>query len=294
MRTLGILLSLALAAEPAAPALAKEPEPLKRTGKWVMDYAEGACHLSAAFGTGEDQVIAKFSQTALGDAPRLNLYGKRLYNGEAPRLRVQVTFLPASGPTPWREATNGTIQLASGKLPIVFVGGVRLDNQPLGEPGQAPLAPVTPDAEKAVNALSFRSSGKAITLDLETMGPPMAAMRKCLDNLIQHWGFDRAELATRQSRARPISNPARWVGTNDYPASMTVNGASAFVSFRATVDANGSVTACDVLETTKPPEIGPHTCDLIKKRAKFAPSIDKDGKPAPDFYINRVYWRAAD
>lgn len=79
--------------------------------------------------------------------------------------------------------------------------------------------------------------------------------------------------------------------SRDYPPSMLVKGSSAFVTFKATVDDTGAVTDCAVLETTSPPEIGPHTCGLIMKRAKFSPARDKEGMPTKDFYINQVFWR---
>ncbi|GAA4764328.1 energy transducer TonB [Novosphingobium ginsenosidimutans] len=272
-------------------ALAKEPEaPLKREGKWAMEYAEGACHLSAAFGTGKDQVIARFTQVGPDQSLRLSLFGKRLDNPSV-FTRAQLTFLPSSARSEWQEVTNGSVNRADGKLPAMFVGSVRFDNLRYTGPDDPPLPAIAPEIEKSVSALHVRRGGGSFTLALETMGPPMAAMRKCIDNLVRHWGFEPSELAYRQSRAAPIGNPAYWARSSDYPSSMISEGSSAFVTFRAQVDAAGAVSDCTVLEATNPPTIGPHTCGLIKKRARFTPSRDKDGKPVPDFYINRVFWR---
>lgn len=285
-----LLLTIALVAL-SAPTFAKGAEPpLRREGKWTMDYAGGACNLSAIFGTGTQQVIAKFSQVAPEQALRLSLYGERLHSNTT-FTRAQLTFLPWSTQSKPQEVTSGSVMRPDGKLPAVFVGPVRLDNKSSIESDKSPLPAVVPDIERSVNALTFRRSGSSFTLALGSMAPPMAAMRACLDDLVRHWGFEPAELATRQSRAMPIGNPAFWARSSDYPSSMISDGASAFVIFRVHVDPTGAVAGCDVLELTNPAAIGEHTCGLIKKRAKFTPSRDKDGKPVADYYINQVFWK---
>lgn len=293
--SLKIALASSLATLFATVALAKDnpAAPLKREGKWVLNYADGACHLSGAFGTASDQVIIHFSQAGPGQWLRLNLYGKPLGKSFSTFSEARVSFLPTTEKPNWRPVTNGTIKRPEGILPAVFLGGIRLDNRSSPEGDELELPPVDAATEQAVYALSVtKRGGGALIFDLQTMGPPMQAMRVCIDNLIRHWGFDPAELQTRQSRATPTGNPAKWATTDDYPAKMVFNGTSAFVTFKVNVDERGSVADCVVLEATNPPEIGSHTCRLIEKRAKFAPARDKDGKPVKDFYVNRVFWRA--
>lgn len=288
-------LAAALGSITVSPATAaKQPDaPLKREGKWVMDYADNACHLVAAFGSPADRVVAKFSQAGPGQPLQLALLGKSLAKGKGVFAQASVTFFPAAGPSKWVEITKGSVTRPDGELPAVFVRGVRLDNSKPDATELSSVPPVEAETEKAVYALSYSErGGTAFTLDLQSMGAPMAAMRKCIDNLVRQWGFDPVELATRQSRAVPRGNPATWATTADYPSKMTIKGASAFVTFRVALDEAGTVTDCFVLETTSPPEIGPHTCGLIKKRARFTPSRDMDDKPAKDYYINRVFWRA--
>lgn len=292
IRFFALAFPLALAVAASAPALAKKVEaPLKRDGRWIMDYADSTCNLSAAFGTGKDQIFAKFSQVAPDGSLRLSLFGKRLDSETKAFSLAQITFLPTSVKPRWVSVTNGFISQADGKLPAMFVGAVRLDNLRASGPDQPRLPAVTPEIEKNVRTLAVRRSAGSFAVDLETMGAPMAAMRKCTDNLVRHWGFEPSELATRQSRAEPIGDRTKWARSGDYPKSMITDGSSAYVTFRTSVDETGSVTDCAVLEATNPPEIGPHTCSLIKKRARFTPSLDNSGKPVKDFYIDRVFWR---
>ena len=140
-------------------AAAKEPDaPLKREGKWEMEYAEGACHLTAAFATGKEQVIARFTQVAPDQSLRLSLFGKRLDNPSV-FTRAQLTFLPATARSEWQEVTNGSVNRADGKLPAMFVGGVRFDNRGYSRPDDPPLPAITPEIEKSVNALQVRRGG---------------------------------------------------------------------------------------------------------------------------------------
>ena len=282
--------ALALAVAASAPALAKKPEaPLKREGRWLMDYADSTCHLSAAFGTGNDKIIARFSQAGPDEPFRLSLFGKRLYDGAAALTRAQITFLPSNVQSEWRRGLNDSISLSGGKLPALNVEGVRLDNLNASGPDQRTLPAVTPEIEKSVHTLLVRRNAGSFALNLETMGPPMAAMRKCADELVRQWGFDPQELKSRQSRAQPL-NVRNWLDPRNYPKSLSNKNLAATVAFRLMIDATGTPTDCIVQEATSPPEVGPETCKMLMRTAKFQPARDKDGTPVPDFFASRASW----
>lgn len=286
--TLAFPLALAVAA--SAPALAKKVEtPLKRDGRWVMDYADSTCHLSAAFGTGKDKIIVRFSQVGPDEPFRLSLFGKRLDDGTAAFTRTQITFLPSNVQSEWRQALNGSISQSDGKLPALFVEGVRLDNLNASGPNQRLLPAVTPEIEKNVHTLLVRRNAGSFALNLETMGPPMAAMRKCADELVRHWGFDPQELKSRQSRAQPL-DVRNWLDPRNYPKSLSNKSQAATVAFRMMIDATGTPTDCIVQEATSPREVGPETCRLLMRSAKFLPARDKDGIPVSDFFASRASW----
>jgi hypothetical protein len=279
----------------ASPVLAQtSPEAaLKRTGPWIMDYDDNACHLSAVFGSGETAVTTRFTQFDPQGLPRLLLSSSRFRGQSGLSTRAQVKFLPSNTKPVWSSVTNGTMPSASGvALPTVFVGAVRFDNRSSSESEFPPLPQVTPETENAVNGLSFKlSSAKPFVIDLVSMGEPMVAMRKCADNLVRSWGFDPVEISTRQSRAVPSTNPSNWIRTEDYPKGMLAKGQSAFVQFRLKVSETGSVTNCAVLEQSSPTSIGSYTCKMISERARFRPAIDREGRNVSDYYIGRLFWR---
>lgn len=284
---------VALVAAPSTSAKPASDPALKRTGAWAIEYADNACHLSAPFGSGSDAVTIRFTRVAPQDSLQLTLAGARFKSQLSLTSRSQIWFMPSNDKPTWSTTKNGTASFGGATLPAVFAGPVRLDNRATSQQAPSGLQPISPEIEATVSGLSVRAgSAKPFILGLESMREPMAAMHKCTDDLVRSWGYDPAEISGRRTRAAPITNPATWVRTGDYPSGMLQKGASALVDFRLSVDEAGAVTDCFVLEQTQPVSIGPHTCNLIVKRARFRPSIGQDGKPAKDFYINRIFWRA--
>ena len=58
------------------------------------------------------------------------------------------------------------------------------------------------------------------------------------------------------------------------------------------VSAEGVPTKCAIQQATSSPEFTKLTCDLLVKRARFSPALDRDGKPVASFYTNSVRWLA--
>lgn len=273
-------------------ATAPSDDILKQKGPWKMDYATNACHLTAKFGDGASGVEARFSRFGPEDGFRVALMGARLGHDSALRTRALLEFRPTATGSALRDVTNGSVGPKGARVPVVFSDILRFDNRTSSPANELPA--VTPEAEKAVGALYVKLSGREpFTLDLVSMGAPMVAMRACTDDLVRSWGFDPAELATRQKRAVPTKKPHQWAEPDDYPFAMLARGSSAIVDFRLAIDENGAVTDCFVLGSTTPATIGPYSCGVFKRRARFAPSLDKDGNTAKDFYINRVFWRVS-
>ena len=62
------------------------------------------------------------------------------------------------------------------------------------------------------------------------------------------------------------------------------------VRFRLDVDPSGKPSGCRVLYRTNPDEFADLSCQLLLKRARFAPALDIANKPVKTFYINEVRW----
>jgi TonB family protein len=121
------------------------------------------------------------------------------------------------------------------------------------------------------------------------MDKPMDAMRVCLDELITHWGIDAAANRTLTRRAVPKSDPRHWLTPDDFPAQMMREQKSGVVNFRLMIDPDGTPTKC-VVQTPGGSAFDETTCNVLKRRARFAPALDASGRPIASFYVNTVRW----
>jgi hypothetical protein len=275
-------MALVLAAVVPDAALAKEPEVLARTGKWVVDYDADGCHLYGQFGAGDDIVVARFSRYQPGDLFNLSLYGNRVRSGFQ-RSVAKIDF--GLGRPAAKTGMNGTAD----KLPALFLSSVRLDGaQPYGK---ARPPAITPEQEAAVRQLTIDPEGKpAFRLDLGSLGKPFAQLRTCMEVLVRSWGYDPAVQATLSRPPAPVGSGASWISWKDYPSEALSSNQGGFVQFRLDVDAAGKVAGCHVLARTDPDEFADLTCRLLAKRARLQPALDAEGKPVPSFIVQRVNW----
>jgi len=77
---------------------------------------------------------------------------------------------------------------------------------------------------------------------------------------------------------------------DDYPTWAADEGQQGSVGFELLVGPDGKVERCTVLVSTGHPELDSYTCDLLKKRASFAATVNAQGKPAYGVYRNVVSW----
>lgn len=285
-------LTLALAAPPVLAAQAP-PASLARSTKWEINYDEDSCTLAARFGEGKDSVLMAMTKAGPGNWFELKLYGKAFSYG---RILMPVDLGFGSQPLARYQGLSAT---SSGKekTPTLMLSMIRLDGWRYPKPSDPPSAPpaISPEQEAAVNSLTVKPVGKK-PLELRTgsMGPPMAAMRTCVDDLMRHWGFDPAVQAGLTKQTLPLNNPGNWLGTNDFPFKSLMKGHNGLVRFRLDVEADGKVSACRILYRTNPDEFADLSCKLLMQRAKMAPALDAQGKPVRSFYISQIRWQAGE
>lgn len=194
-------------------------------------------------------------------------------------MQATVRFGDPGTPTPENLAV-GTV----GGAPAMFLQGARLGLPAPVSTTLKHIADVTPTIEAATTYVLLTVNGK--TLRYETK--PLAALRKCTDNLVQSWGFAPEAVASWQTGPLPTVSPANWLTDDDYPANMLRKGANGLVEFRLDVDATGRATKCVVLVQTNPLGFGEAACGALAKRARFTPAIDAKGRAVPSFYVNSV------
>lgn len=88
----------------------------------------------------------------------------------------------------------------------------------------------------------------------------------------------------------PLSNPAYWVTTMDYPVASLRTGEQGTTGFTVRVDKEGRVTSCWVRSSSGSPSLDEATCSLVTRRSRFRPAFDTESRPKEGEYSNRVRW----
>lgn len=296
-RDRSIFVLLAALALPGAVA-AKEPLRLQPSSKWNVHYAEDSCRMARSFGEGDQKVVLMIDRYQPGDALRLSFIGKpshtRLNEGI-----VRLRFGPAEAE---QEVQFYPGTLANKTPTLIIRGAVRV----------APRSPeeiaayeasvkakrfdfewpdITPEQEAAVTFIEVkRAVRQPFILETGSLGAPLAALEKCTDELLGHWGIDVAKHAALSRKLKPRSNPGDWVTSRDYPTDMWMMGKRAIVQFRLNVDVAGKPTACHIQQSTRPKAFDDAVCKAIMRNAKFEPALDAGGggSPIASYWLNSV------
>lgn len=300
IRDLSLVAVLAVLLSPAS-AMAKPKGPLRlaASSQWVINYAEDSCRMAREFGEGDQRVILIADSFAPGGLLHVALYGQPVRpSGEGD---VRIRFGPAESiqTIPFYAATLG-----DNKLPgIVLNHGIRIapDSE---EDTSAEAAALRKDdvgsrspeigsvREKAVTFIDVsRFVRVPFILETGSLGPPLAALRKCNDELLGHWGIDVVKHAGLTRRAMPKIEPSRWMTSNDYPPAMQNLNKRAIVNFRLNVDTEGRPSACHIQQSTRPQAFDDAVCRAIMRNARFEPALDAEGTPIASYWINTVVFR---
>lgn len=277
-------------------ATAREPVRLKPGSKWNVHYAEDSCRMGRSFGEGDQKIVLLIDRYQPGDSLRMSFVGKPAYT----RLNegtVRIRFGPSEIE---QEAEFYPATIADKTPSLIIRGDVRI----------APYAPevraayeaalkagrydfewpqTTPEQETAVTFIEVkRSIRQPFILETGSLGAPLAALEKCTDELLDHWGIDVAKHASLSRKLKPRSNPGEWMKSRDYPLPMLLSGKRAIVHFRLNVDAAGKPTACHIQQSTRPKAFDDAVCKAIMRNAEFDPALDAEGKAIASYWLNSV------
>ena len=298
----GAFASAAVFSYPSAARADEGPEMVEPSSPWNIEYAESSCRLSRIFGEGDDTIVLALDRFGPGGGFQMIVAGKELrrLTTRAPVIEVETRF------GPYEEATETSAFAGDlGKFkPALIIGGTGLGPDPerhdddefaWDDPTMYEIDPA--DEEKLIARearaewLSVSRGRRIIYLATGPMGEPLAALRKCSADLLGEWGVDAEAHRTLTRRAMPISDPGRWVLSNDYPKGLLWQGAQGIVRFRLTVDDEGSPVQCDIQGSTRPEGFETASCDALMRRAQFAPAIDAQGNPIKSYYTGTVQFQ---
>lgn len=283
-------------------AAGPQPVRIRPSGPWILEYADNSCRLIRTFGEGEAKTVLLLESEAPG---RMNMLatGKPL---RSDKEEIGGKFLPI-GVKPFE---GRRVKTANGGDPAIIWSKVYLLPDQLAEKVEQEMAQrvanpaVRPPPVNLVERDSYRSqrqqfAEKAIELEIQTrrkrpiiletgpMGSPIRMFDKCSRDSLRDWGVD-PNLEDKIVREVWAPNPVSWFRTSDYPKQMLRRGEESEVTIRLLVDASGKATKCTSLSHFRAPEFNQITCNVLMKRAKFAPAELADGTKVPSYYTQRV------
>ena len=97
-----------------------------------------------------------------------------------------------------------------------------------------------------------------------------------------------ASFAPKEPRA--LGNPASWVSTDDYPAGDLREEHAGVTRFILAISAGGQVNSCVVTRSSGWAGLDAATCQLIARRAHFAPATDDTGAHVAGSYSGSIRW----
>lgn len=262
------------------------------SSKWVVNYSPDACNLARSFGDGDQKIVAQFVRNGPSEGFKFNLIGQSLAHWVIKR-GVRLRFGEAGEPVVKYPLVGEAID----KSRALIMDG-RLDNLqfPTPEAGKLSASPqetvnkFDPSVEAAITSAWIQAGDHSITLHLGSMREPMAALKKCTDDIIRSWGFDPQAQAQLAKLPTPADDPSTWFSIMDYPTESLRRNESALVSFRLMVAADGSVSGCFLQTVIGAQALANFTCNLLQKRAKFNPARTTSGAPVPSYYLGRAKW----
>lgn len=250
------------------PALADDAgAALAPNGKWVVDYADGMCVLQRNFGPAPTAVTVGVRPVPLSDTAELVMIApddsRALRQGKASVTTAEGGQLSGtfnSAPIP-----DSRLRVTTVYLDVDAAELMRTDRLTLWAPPQS--VSVAPSA--SANAL--------------------AALSACEDDLLTGWGVDAKSIHLLRARARPVSNPIRAFGPNDYPTDAVRLHQQGRVVVRLSISATGQVTDCKPVVSAGASVLDAATCRRARAIA-FTPALGADGTPTASWYLLPVRW----
>lgn len=284
----------AIVAAASTPAFAQDEEiVLSGASPWNLDFAEDSCGLRRMFSDGTRSAFLEMRQFAPGLGIRFMVYSNEM---EEDVERVRYVLYPDGKP---QDASGAfSITLDDGGEGAIFNGRlVHLDYpDDLDEDEIAALPEPTPEEiaaiENATTGLTLLSVfDDPVRLDTGSLGPPMEAMRLCLNELMTHWGIDVEAHQTLSRRVEPYRQE-RWVRSviGNYPRSALVRGEQAAIHIRVIVNEEGRADSCVMQAGLGSDAFEEAACRELTRNARFLPALDAQGTPITSYWTTSIFY----
>ena len=254
---------------------------------WNVDYADDSCALRREFTSGDDKVLFELRQFSPGNLFSATAASTAFRQGSHP---LTVRFLPD---TKAHDASGSS----SLQYPNGLFGFSWLDSFVPMEKGSDKLQVIgsIPDRmarEKAIEGIEL-SAGLTRTVTIATgeMHQPMQAMRKCMDELLTHWGIDAA---AQRTLSRPVKakDQQQWAKIIQaaYPGKMLFREMNGIVRVRVMVGTDGLPTSCHLQVPSQDKSFETTACAGLMKASRFEPALDAAGNPVASYFVTSIFY----
>ena len=253
-----------------------------------VDYADDSCALRREFTSGDDKVLLELRQFAPGDKFHATVASTSFRPGLQP---LKVRILPDA-------KAHDAASSSALNYPNRLFGYSWTDSFMPLEKGSDKLQVIgsIPDRtarEKAIQGIEL-SAGLTRTIVLMTgeMNRPMDVMRKCMDELLTHWGINAVANRTlsRRAEAKDQQEWARII-QDKYPGKMLALEMSGIVRVRVMVGPDGLPTSCHMQVRSQDPSFEKTACTGLMKVSRFIPALDAAGKPIASYYVTSIFYK---
>ncbi|MXP27937.1 hypothetical protein GRI58_03760 [Porphyrobacter algicida] len=289
------------------PAVGKDSQlrVLKPSTPWNLNYGTNSCRLARVFGSGDEQVAFYIEKYGISSDFTLLIAGKSISSVLDPSAKLR--FSNGGGATnltggdfgtfgPSLFSTSATLNPATfakqedrAKLRRLMRSTYSKDAESL--PDDEDLAPA---ALHQITWVELLRGKRTVRLMTGPWDATMAAMDKCVDDLVRTWGVDPAELKSIKSGPTPSDNFRISVVRriiDHYPHAAVSNHTEANLSARLTIDTKGHVEACELTDITDAKDFDDYPCEVFKKYGQFSPAVDANGNAVKSIYRTKILYR---
>ena len=295
-----ILLILLAGVMTAQSVAAAKPEPYTPLNPWNVDYADDSCALRRAFGDTDSKVLLEIRQFQPGDYLTMTVASKIFRSASStnnqfiPDLkthRLNIRFVPDLKP---HEVPN-MIPLEYPSGLVGFVWGDRLMPKTNSDDRMAIISvdeKYRGTRESEIQGIELSGISPSVLLTTGEMHRPMEAMRKCLDELLTHWGIDAASQHTLTRAAAPLDQ-GHWASIiqAEYPSAMLNQMKGGIVRVRMIVGPDGRAQSCHIQVPSQDDSFEKTACAGMMKASRFTPALDAAGKPTTSYFTASIFYR---
>ena len=113
-------------------------------------------------------------------------------------------------------------------------------------------------------------------------------LAQCIDELRTIYKVSKKDLAAIVTK--PEGSLPRLFSTDDYPSEALRNNESGTVGALVWVEITGRISTCAIIESSGSTALEQTTCDILKRRSRFAPAKDAAGKAVRAPMFTRIRW----